>query len=302
MLVNKKSIAVSLEEVSKGFFRKKVLDNVRFSVDSGVIMGVLGPNGSGKTTLLNIIAGLYKPGQGRVLVEGLPPSRKTRQRIAYVPEYDYLYSWMKVEEHLHFLAAFYPDWNDQVATELLEFMGLDSREVVGNLSRGLQARLKLISCMARSAPLILLDEPFSGIDPVSRRLILEAILQRFQGVGQTIILSTHEIHEIEPLLDQVMFSCQMRLINSQVLLKLNSGATGSTYKLYGINSHVQIELDPETPVRISIISLNSHSNIEELAWERKQGYYLSPGVEWREEGITLKVCMLSGSLTLLPAI
>ncbi len=103
-------------------------------------------------------------------------------------------------------------------------------------------------------------------------------------------------------LRDVQTSCRMHLISSQVLLKLNSGAVGSTYKVYGINSHVYIEMDPETPVRISFISLNSQTNIEDLAWERKRGYYLSPEIEWGEEGITLQVRMLSGNLTLLPAI
>lgn len=205
MILNKEAPVVVFKGVEKSFLRKKVLDNVSFSLPQGIVLGLLGPNGSGKTTILNIIAGLYRPSKGEVLVGGSSPHKRLRENIAYVPEYEHLYSWMKVQEHLRFLRAFFADWDDKVAEELLDFMGLPGDQVVGTLSRGMRARLKLLTSMARSAPLILMDEPFSGIDSASRGVIMQAILKRFQGEGQTMILSTHEIYEVEPLFDEVLF-------------------------------------------------------------------------------------------------
>ncbi|HHY09252.1 MAG TPA: ABC transporter ATP-binding protein [Firmicutes bacterium] len=122
-----------------------------------------------------------------------------------MPEIDNLYPWMTVRGTLDFTAAFYDDWNEKRAGELLEFMRLNPSKKVSSLSKGMRARLKLVLALAREAPLILLDEPFSGIDPSSRDRVLGGIARQFKNETQTMIISTHAVGETERLFDSVIF-------------------------------------------------------------------------------------------------
>lgn len=196
---------VEIKDVSKRYFRTLALDNVSLSIEKGKIVGLLGPNGSGKSTLLKAICGLVKPSKGTILVDGKRPSVKTKERISYLPEIDHLYSWMTVGETLNFVSTFYNDWQQERAEDLLEFMGLTKDLKVGNLSKGMRGRLKLVISLARSVPLVLLDEPLSGIDPPSRSRILESIVSEYRIGEQTIVLSTHEVSEAEKVFEDVIF-------------------------------------------------------------------------------------------------
>jgi ABC-2 type transport system ATP-binding protein len=134
-----------------------------------------------------------------------------KQHIAYLPEIDNLYGWMTVKETLRFLSGFYRDWQEEKATEMLLTMELDGKQMVRNLSKGMRARLKLIAALSRKVPLVLLDEPFSGIDPSSRAKIIRSIISEFQSDEQTILLSTHSVNESEPMFDDVIFLQQGRI-------------------------------------------------------------------------------------------
>lgn len=196
---------VEIDGLQKHYFRARALDGVDLRVFRGEILGLLGPNGSGKSTLLKSIAGLIRPTAGRVLIAGRPPSAATRALVAYLPETDHLYAWMTVRETLDFVSAFFADWDAERATALLEFMKLDAERRVGDLSKGQRARLKLVLALARRAPLVLLDEPLSGIDPPSRARILGAIAGEYRLGEQTVILATHAVAEAEGLFDRVLF-------------------------------------------------------------------------------------------------
>lgn len=196
---------IRFENVVKRFPGADALRGVTVTIPKGEILGLLGPNGSGKSTFLKLIAGLLRPDQGRVLVEGRAPDRRTKARVAYLPEVDHLYPWMTVEQTLRFVSAFFPDWDPERAERLLEFMELPRLARVGNMSKGMRGRLRLVVTLARSASVILLDEPLSGIDPPSRNRIVKAILSEFVSGEQTLILSTHEILESEPLFEHLLF-------------------------------------------------------------------------------------------------
>lgn len=199
------TVAVHFRGVVKRFPGTDALKGVDLEIPEGHIIGLLGPNGSGKSTLLKLIAGLYRPNQGEVNVLGRAPDRQTKAKVAYVPEVDHLYPWMTAEASLKFIAPFFPDWDAERATRLLEAMQLPPKAKVGKMSKGMRARLRLISALARSARLILLDEPLSGIDPPSRLRIADALLSEYQGSSQTVILSTHEVLEAERLFDRLIF-------------------------------------------------------------------------------------------------
>ncbi len=196
---------VKADNLAKRFPGANALDGVSFQIGQGEILGLLGPNGSGKSTLLKCIAGLLKPDRGRLEVLGRFPNRETKSQIAYLPEIDYFYRWMKVGEVLKFVSAMYGDWQWDRAKELLGFMNLSEQQGISSLSKGMRARLRLVVAMARDAKLVLLDEPLSGLDPSSRGHIVDVILSEFKSSEQTMILSTHEIGETEALFDSVLF-------------------------------------------------------------------------------------------------
>lgn len=196
---------VDARGVTRRFSGRWALRGIDLTLEPGQVMGLLGPNGSGKSTLIKILAGVQRPTAGDVLVLGRRPGRETKGRVAYLPDVDHLYRGMTGHEAIGFMAAFFPDFDEGRARSLLEPMGVPPEQPFGQLSRGLRARLKLVLTLARRAGLLLLDEPLSGIDVVSRGRILQAILAEYRLDEQAIILATHEIGEAEALFDRVVF-------------------------------------------------------------------------------------------------
>ncbi|MFD2615317.1 ABC transporter ATP-binding protein [Paenibacillus gansuensis] len=202
---------VELKGIHKKYILKHALRGIDLTVQRGRIIGLLGPNGSGKSTLLKMMAGLVYPTSGSILVNGREPDVRNKQHVAYLPEIDHLYGWMTVKQTLAYISNFYTDWQEEKAASMLAAMELDGNQKVRNLSKGMRARLKLIAALSRNVPLVLLDEPFSGIDPSSRAKIIRLILQEFQSDEQTIVLSTHSVNESEPMFDEVIFLQQGRV-------------------------------------------------------------------------------------------
>lgn len=203
--MNAANQALVIRNLRKKYPKVEALKGVDLIVPTGEIWGLLGPNGSGKSTLLKCIVGLVQPDGGEIRIFGSTPSRQTKGQIAFVPEVENLYRWMTVAEVLDFTAAFYQDWQREKVADLVEFMRLDPANKVSSLSKGMRARLRLILALARKAPLVLLDEPFSGIDPSSRDRIVEGIVRQFKGEEQTMIISTHAVGDVEQLFDGVIF-------------------------------------------------------------------------------------------------
>mgnify|MGYP000904632451 CR=1 FL=1 len=197
--------ALVVRNLKKGYPKVEALKGVDLTLPQGEIWGLLGPNGSGKSTLLKCIVGLVNPDGGEIRIHGNARSRRTKAQIAFVPEIENLYRWMTVRQTIDFTAAFYDDWEEGRVAGLLEFMKLDPTKKVSSLSKGMRARLKLVLALARKAPLLLLDEPFSGIDPASRERIVEGIVRQFKSDEQTMVISTHAVGDTEQLFDAVVF-------------------------------------------------------------------------------------------------
>ncbi|MBO8129741.1 MAG: ABC transporter ATP-binding protein [Peptococcaceae bacterium] len=199
------NLSILVQHVTKRFGRTFALRDFSLAVPHGIVMGILGPNGSGKSTLMRILAGVQRPDWGRVEVLGQTPGACTKARVAFVPEIDHLYRWMDVREALDFTASFWDDFDYARAEELLAFTGLKRENRIADLSKGLKARLKLVIAMSRKADVVLLDEPLSGIDPVSRERVLQGIVQGYRPGEATVLITTHLVREVEPLLDRVAF-------------------------------------------------------------------------------------------------
>lgn len=198
---------VETRQVVKRYGRLEAVRGVSMRLVPGQIVGLLGPNGSGKSTLLKLIAGLLRPDAGEVRVMGRQPGVQTKAWVAFQPEIDHLYAWMPVRRVMDLAAAVVPDWDEGRARELLRLLHLEEHRQtpVKALSRGMRARLKLAVTMARTAPVVLLDEPLSGIDPPSRSRIIRALIEQFRTGEQVVVLATHEVAETEGIFDRVIF-------------------------------------------------------------------------------------------------
>lgn len=209
-------IILEAEGVYKKYLRTQALSGVDMTVESGKIVGLLGPNGSGKTTFLKLLAGLAKSNAGNIKICNTPVGYKTKEMVAYLPESDYLYQWMKIKDAKKVYATFFKDFNPIKFDELLAFMQLDSGLSVKSLSRGMTEKLALALTLARDAKLIILDEPLNGVDPIAREQILGAILKGF-NYDSSIIIASHMINEVERILDEAHF-----LSNGKIVLSGNT--------------------------------------------------------------------------------
>ncbi|WP_254901705.1 ATP-binding cassette domain-containing protein [Thalassobacillus devorans] len=176
--------------------------DVRFS--KGKIVGVIGENGSGKSTMFKLIAGLLKPTKGEVRVGEKIADRKVSATVAYMSDIDQFYPFFNAAQLIDYYESQFLDFDRQKAIDILSFMEVDGDEKIKHLSKGNRGRVKMAVTLARNAPYILLDEPFSGLDPMVRSSLVQGLIQFLDLERQTLIITTHEINEIEPLLDEVV--------------------------------------------------------------------------------------------------
>jgi ABC-2 type transport system ATP-binding protein len=197
---------IEIENLQKKYAGNWALRGISLQIAAGKVTGILGENGSGKSTLFKILAGVVRPSGGHVSIRGESLGVNTRRQTAYLPEVDPFYNWMQVGEQLQFLASFYAGWDWNETDELLQFMGISKDVRIGTLSKGQKARLKVISGFCWSNNLVLMDEPFNGIDPPSRKKILQAVFGEFRyGEQQAIVISTHLVSEVEEFIDDVVY-------------------------------------------------------------------------------------------------
>lgn len=194
----------TLENVSKRYAGRWALRNVSLDLAQGEVIGIIGPNASGKSTLLKLMAGLAYPSQGWVRVAGVPASRRIARMVAYTSEQDTLYPFFTVWESLQFHRRQFTDLDVEKASGLMAFMGLNLYDRVRELSRGDRERLKVVLALARRVPLLLMDEPLAPLDPLLRQALIQGILSFVDLEQQTVVIATHQVAEVELLLDRVV--------------------------------------------------------------------------------------------------
>jgi ABC-2 type transport system ATP-binding protein len=207
--------AIEIHNVTRQFGHKRALDQVSLDVPRGSVFGLVGENGAGKTTLIRHILGLLRPQSGSVRVFGLDPVLEPQHvlaRIGYLSENRDLPGWMRVDELLRYTQGFYPAWDASYAEELRAEFGLENSDRVKNLSRGESARTGLLLALAHRPALLVLDEPSSGLDPVVRRDILEAIIRTVADEGRTVLFSSHLLEEVERVSDRLAMIHGGRLV------------------------------------------------------------------------------------------
>ena len=195
---------LKITNVTKKYHHFKALNNVSMTLESGKIIGLLGPNGSGKTTLIKIINGLLKDYEGEVLVDGNNVGIDSRKIISYLPDENYFQDWMYIKDVLSIFSDLYEDFDKENCLTLMNRFKLDKGMKIKEMSKGMKEKFQLSLVMSRKAKLYILDEPIAGVDPAAREVILDVILNNYEE-DALVLISTHLISDLETIFDDVVF-------------------------------------------------------------------------------------------------
>lgn len=195
---------IEIKNLEKSYSNKKALHGIDLTINEGEIVGLFGPNGSGKTTLIKILANLLMRYEGEVLIDGMKPGIETKKIVSYLPDVNYLEEKWTVLECVKIFERFYDDFDSDKAKSLLEKFNIKLSNKVKTLSKGNKEKLQVILVLSRRAKLYLFDEPIAGVDPASRDIIFNLIMQNYDKKA-TVILTTHLISDIEEITDRVIF-------------------------------------------------------------------------------------------------
>ena len=235
-------MTLSVQNITKTFASVQAISNLSFEVKSGEIFGFLGPNGAGKTTTMRIILDILRPDAGRITWEGQPVSQVPRQTWGYLPEERGLYPKMNVEDQLIFLARLYGVPRRRAAEQLtywLERFQISEyrKRKVEELSKGNQQKIQVLAALLHEPKVLIMDEPFRGLDPVNVSQLKEAFLDLHQQ-GTTIIFSTHQMEQVEELCQNIVIINQGNLVVEGNVREIKR-STGRKVL------HLAIENDPE---------------------------------------------------------
>ena len=190
--------------LSKSYGKVLALNNITLTLESGKIVGLLGPNGSVKTTLIKLINGLLIPTSGEITVNGNEIGVESKKQVAYLPDNSYLNSWMTVKQIVEYFCDFYEDFRPELAYEMLQRLNISPGHKLKTLSKGNKEKVCLILVMSRNAKLYVLDEPIAGVDPAARDYVIATLINNYNPEA-TVLISTHLISDIEQVLDDVIF-------------------------------------------------------------------------------------------------
>jgi ABC-2 type transport system ATP-binding protein len=213
---------IRTENISKKFRSMSALNQVNLTVPEGAIYALLGGNGAGKTTLIKLLMNIFQPTFGRAQVMGIECRHlagKDFQRIGYVSENQEMPDWMTVEAMLDYLRPFYPRWDRALEQQLVRQFDLPIKRKLKHLSRGMRMKAAFAGSLAYRPNLIVLDEPFSGLDPLVRDEIIEGLLDR--APETTIFLSSHDLAEIESFASHIGYLEQGRILFSEEMSALS---------------------------------------------------------------------------------
>jgi len=203
---------IEISHVTKKYLMYPAVKSVDITIQPGKIIGVIGENGSGKTTLLKLLAGLLRPSSGSVMIDNQQVDRRISKKLAYLTDMDYYYPYFTVIELVHYYKSQFADFDQGKALEIISFMKLDHNQKIKHLSKGNKNRLKIAVTLGRTAPYIVLDEPFTGLDPMVRKAIMNSIIKFVDLEKQTVIMATHEVNEVEPILDEVLLMSKGKVV------------------------------------------------------------------------------------------
>ncbi len=208
------SSIITVKNLKKRIGNRQILNGIDFELESGRVIGLLGPNQSGKTTLFKTIMNICHADSGNIQICGQPSESQTIKYISYMPDRNHLFPWMRVVDAMNYYSDMFSDFDMSYAKELCSFLKINEKDKIKTLSKGMIERVLIMLTFSRRARLYLLDEPFGGTDPLARNQIMKTIF-RGQSEDSTILISTHQVKDVETLLDEVIFLNQGKVIFSE---------------------------------------------------------------------------------------
>ncbi len=286
---NDNELAIELDGLTKRFGKTLAVDDISLAVKRGSTIGLIGPNGAGKSTTIKMLMGLLSPTAGKARVLGrnvADEPEEIRQRVGYVPEMHFMDRWMRVDEVIGFCRSGYAHWNDETCRELLRRFELAPDKKVKNLSKGMLVKLSLVLAVSHEPEMLVLDEPMAGLDPMAREEFLDGVLRTVCDRGQTVLLSTHSLDDVQRIADTVGFLYSGRMLvqsNIDELLaktkRIRATLTGGTppnnlpsgviwQQIEGRNWLVTVaDFKPDTLHEISAIDGVDHAELIDIGLE-----------------------------------
>lgn len=245
-MIQKNVIKVS--NLTKYYGKFKALDNVEIEIPAGRIIGLLGKNGAGKSTFMRCILGFLKH-KGEIEILGNPIRRhqeSVHENIAFIPDVNSLDDRLTVKQTMDYISAINSSWNNTKAMELLASSDLKPQQKVANLSKGMKTKLYLLITLSLDVTVLLLDEPTLGLDIVFRKEFFNTILGEFYDENKTIIISTHQVEEVEQILQDIIFIDEGKIILQEDIDELKK-----QYSIFTVPSDQREKLEQHNPKIIS---------------------------------------------------
>ena len=213
---------IQINDVVKSFDGFRALDGLNIHVPKGAVYGLVGPNGAGKSTVIRHLAGIYRQDSGQVLIDGQPvyENPEIKGRIAYIPDDIFFYTQATINDMMKFYRSVYPRFSPERFEKLEELFNLDRKQPMRKLSKGMQKQAAFWLNLALQPDLLLLDEPVDGLDPVMRRQLWSLILGEVERREMTVVISSHNLRELEDVCDHVGVLDHGRLLLERALSQL----------------------------------------------------------------------------------
>lgn len=269
------NFAIETDGLTRVFDGNKVaVNDLKLKIKKGKVFGLLGRNGCGKTTTLKMIMGLTRPSSGSAKILGqnmFVASYEDRQKVAYVSQNQQLHDWMSIDELCYYVNHFYKKWDQEFADSLIDKFGLERNVSVGLMSGGEQRKVAVILALASQPEVLILDEPAAGLDPISRRELIDSLIDLLTRIeGCTIILSTHILSDLERIADVIgvmksgsfSFCEDLETIQNsfkKIQLIFNDGEVPA-----GLNIPSVLEQDIQGPVVSALVKINDLSELDHL--------------------------------------
>lgn len=276
---------IKTSNISKSFGSIEAVRDVTFSVEPGEFFGLLGPNGAGKTTIIRLILDIFKPDKGEILIFGSAISEEAKNMIGYLPEERGLYQDIPLARCLVYLATLKGLSAGEAQTRVDEYLHQFELSAYGNkkvkeLSKGMQQKAQLIATLVHQPKIIIVDEPFSALDPINTQMVKDLLLEK-KRKGATIVMSTHQMHQVEELCDRILLidkgkavlygdllNIRKKYAGNDVLISTKEGLPESikgVSKITAKNGSFLLKLEPEvTPQKILEHLITKNLNIEKF--------------------------------------
>jgi len=220
---------LEIKNATKRFGKLKAVDDLTMTVPKGSVYGLVGPNGAGKSTAIRLMTGIYRPDSGSVTLEGMPVYENpvNKVRMGYIPDDIFYFPSASMEEMRSFYKGIYPQFDDGLYEKLFEAFQLPGKSPIRRFSKGMQKQAAFHLALCTRPEMLILDEPVDGLDPVMRRLVWSLILSNVASDGTTVLISSHNLRELEDICDHVGIMDHGRMLLERSLADMQ----GSTHKL-----------------------------------------------------------------------